>query len=396
MKIDKKSPRHWLYLLLMGANAIVAIVLRPILYRNRQPVKHVVLYGHKLNGNLLALYRHVKASNPANLRVIFLTLDPHYYWQLREQGESCELATGLTCLVLLLKTDALITDHGLHSLLPLLFFSSIKFIDVWHGIPFKGFDEKDFRVQHRYDEVWVASPLMKQLYVERFGFKVSQVKVTGYARTDRLVNNTEDPVGIKQRLGLNEHQFRKVVLVAPTWKQGSASRSLYPFGLSEQGFLGALSRLGETANVTFILRTHLNSAGAAPQDYAHIVYLPADQYPDTEEILLISDILVCDWSSIAFDYLLLERPTIFLDVEPPFAKGLSLGGEYRFGRMANSLSVLQARLQQLLCGSEAYPQSVKDTADVIRREIYSQYADGQAAIRYTTRLQMLLQPQSGF
>src|SRR5690606_40302310 len=61
----------------------------------------------------------------------------------------------------------------------------LRFFDVWHGIPFKGFDADDFRVQHRYDECWVASPLLRDLYIQRFGFEPQRVVATGYARTDR-------------------------------------------------------------------------------------------------------------------------------------------------------------------------------------------------------------------
>lgn len=382
MKINKLNMAHWFYLVLFGLNVICAIGLRP-LRRTRSP-KTVVLYGHKLSGNLLALYKQLSSTEGSGLRVVFLTLDPAYHRKLRNQKIASVLAIGPQCAQVLSEADAVITDHGLHALLPMLRFSSIKFFDVWHGIPFKGFDADDFRVQHRYDEVWVASPLLAKIYVERFGFSADKVKVTGYARTDRLVRRNEDTAAIKRRLGLPATS--KIVLFAPTWKQDARKRSIFPFGVSETTFYSSLSELAQHTNSTFVMRTHLNSGADRPSHYPGITHLPSAQYPDTEEILLVSDILVCDWSSIAFDFLLLDRPTIFLDVEPPFAKGFSLGPEYRFGHLAcctaESLDAIETYLNDPALFLEQYDQIMNK----IGEGVYGEYADGQSVAHCVARI----------
>ena len=94
-------------------------------------------------------------------------MDYPYYRQLKSQGISVVWAGSPQALMLLVKAKALISDHGLHSLVLLLDYSSLKFIDVWHGIPFKGFDKDDFKVHHRYDEIWVASEFMADLYEKK-------------------------------------------------------------------------------------------------------------------------------------------------------------------------------------------------------------------------------------
>jgi len=40
--------------------------------------------------------------------------------------------------------------------------------------------------------------------------------------------------------------------------------------------------------------------------------------------LLASDVLICDRSSIPFDHLLLDRPTLFRDLPAPSRNGFSL------------------------------------------------------------------------
>src|SRR3546814_17734137 len=88
----------------------------------------------------------------------------------------------------------------------------------------------------------------------------------------------------------------------------------------------------------------MNSVEPISIDTPGIIALPGDRYPNTEEILQISDALICDWSSIAFDYLLLDRPTFFLDVPHPFRKGLALSADYRFGPVMRNLDALVEKL----------------------------------------------------
>jgi CDP-glycerol glycerophosphotransferase len=384
MKVDKTNLAHWGYLVLSGLNVAIALLLRP--FRRRQPRKRVLLYGHKLGGNLLAIYRHIRAAPELEMDVAFLTMDPDYHRELLARGESSLLAISPRCIPWLATADAIVTGHGLHALQPMISLSDIKFFDVWHGIPYKGFDADDFRIQHRYDEVWVSSPLLRQVYIERFGFPPGIVQVTGYARTDRLVNRVEDPVEIKRRLGLDPSSSDKLVLFAPTWKQDARNRSLFPFGLDEQAFLGALSRLGDRVGATFLLRAHLNSGDVANYGFDRIVALPHAKFPDTEEILLVSDLLVCDWSSIAFDYLVLDRPTIFLDVEAPFAKGLSLDATHRFGAVVGDMDTLLERLERYLVEPERYTQEFSATSNEVKARVYDGNADGHATARCVVRL----------
>ena len=74
MKVDPRDPRHWLWLVTAGLWAAMAAVLR--LFRRRRGRKTVLLYGHKLGGNLLALYRELR-RDPA-FDAAFLSLDPAY------------------------------------------------------------------------------------------------------------------------------------------------------------------------------------------------------------------------------------------------------------------------------------------------------------------------------
>lgn len=392
MKIDKTKPTHWLFLVLFGLNVLAAMLLRPIFHGRGKRAKHpqVVLYGHKLSGNLLAIYRQLQRAENSDIRTVFLTMDPVYHRQLQSAGERSCLAISPACIALLIRAQALISDHGLHAMQPLTRHSSITFFDVWHGIPFKGFDENDFRIQHRYKETWVASPRIRDLYINQFGFDAKQVVVTGYARTDPLVKPAETPDAIRQRLGLERTAGHKLILFAPTWKQDAKNRSLFPFGIQAQDFMNHLSSVCRQNGALLLFRAHLNASDPVSLPNDSVIPLPFAGYPDTEAVLQISDVLICDWSSIAFDFLLLDRPTLFLDVEPPFSKGFSLGPEYRFGPIIASLPDLLEQLQRSLAEPDGYWSEFGERHRTIREQVYGEYADGQAAQRGIDRLTQAL------
>ncbi|WP_349342822.1 CDP-glycerol glycerophosphotransferase family protein [Marinobacter sp. MMG032] len=377
MKIKKNQLSHWLLLIFLGLLSFICLLFR-LLKKKNFPL--IILYGHQLNGNLFAIYK----SCP---NAIFLTMDWTYYRKLRAQGVRCQWLCSFGAAKLVALASALISDHGLHSLewfVPMFRKTGLKFFDVWHGIPFKGFDSKDFKLQHQYDEIWVASPLHKELYTKRFGFSDKQVAVTGYPRTDDLVSFNADKTKIRKRLGLP--LTGTLILFAPTWAQDSKGRNVFPFGQTKREFLGALSAISKQHNATILVRTHLNTETEADSPQPGIISLPGSQWPDTESILQVSDILICDWSSIAFDFLLLDRPTFFLDVTPPFKKGFSLGPEYRFGSVINTLPDLLNQLDQTLASPDTYWRRYSEQHASVKHSVYGEWADGKATARCLDRI----------
>lgn len=374
MKIDKRKPLHWQWLCLFSAITFLSLLVRPF-FRSKA---EIVLYGHKLNGNLKAIYKESKKHE--GLNPYYLSMDYDYCKELSECGVRVVWGGSWYAILLLARSRIIISDHGLHCLILLLKFTSIKFIDVWHGIPFKGFDKDDFKVQRQYHEVWVTSPHLAALYKEKFGFQQEKIKTLGYARTDMLVNSYQiDRTNLLQSYNI-PGRAKKIVLYAPTWAQDKITRSLYPFGLTENEFLRGLSCLAEDQNCIFLIRMHLNSPSDVG-DYNNIYAVPADRYPDTERLLLLSDVLIYDWSSIAFDFILLKRPAIYLDVAAPFKKGFSLDASYRYGMGVSDWVELKSTIKAALAALGQCEQENDRHREKIMSEVYGVYADGAAGER---------------
>ncbi|GAA2804411.1 bifunctional glycosyltransferase/CDP-glycerol:glycerophosphate glycerophosphotransferase [Kitasatospora paracochleata] len=125
---------------------------------------------------------------------------------------------------------------------------------------------------------------------------------TGYPRNDRLANATpEECAAVRERLGIAAGQ--RTVLYAPTHRENRG-------GFVELLDLPELARrLGP--GHTLLVRAHYFHTGGpgdltAGPDAAEIVDVSA--HPVVEDLYLAADVLVTDYSSMMFDYAVLDRP----------------------------------------------------------------------------------------
>ena len=386
MKINKKNPLHWLLLLQQGIYTVIASLFRLVGTGKTKPV--VVLYGHQLSGNLKALYDEWHRNRSQDFEFYFLSLDPQYSRKLRTEGAQVLQCSRLRDMLKVGSARAIITDHGLHAMRPFLTLTDIILIDVWHGIPFKGFTPENFRVQHRYQETWVSSPALQRIYEQQYGFSPEKIINLGYARADKLFRK-EPPRSNVSRL-LNIPSGNKIVLYAPTWQQDDNGRELFPFGTNQQEFIKSLHEVCAKYSATLLIRSHLN-ASIQQGDMAGVRYCSMKDFPDTEDILQNTDVLICDWSSIAFDYLALARPVIFLDVEPPFKNGFSLGPEFRYGDIAGCMKTLTHSLNEILSQPEEFLHARNEKYAQVTREAYGENTDGTASAKQLEHLWSLVQ-----
>ncbi|HEX3081760.1 MAG TPA: CDP-glycerol glycerophosphotransferase family protein [Candidatus Saccharimonadia bacterium] len=371
--------------------ALVAVGLSP--FRPRGP-KRVVLYGPKLNGNLKAFVDYVERTGVDNGHYViaYAAPDPQYCREVSAAHPSLRVlcTTNLKDMVEIGQASAVITSHFLDNLAILNALTTIKFINVWHGIGWKGHVPNDFAFLARYADNWVTSPAFKRIYEHDFGIK-SPVHVTGYARTDDAVRGNFSAEAIKKRYGISP-SFGKIILFAPTWAQDHGRHSLFPFGTTAEQFLAGLNAAGRACNGLVIVRTHLNSGDITmPDGLDNIAFMPSNTYPVTEDFLAVADVLITDWSSVVFDFLPLGRPIIFLDTPVPFER-LCFDASYRFGEIVASLPRLNKVISEYAVRPGRYQEA---HAALIKKAIqlgYDTTLDGRSAERYHRRLLELIEP----
>ena len=129
------------------------------------------------------------------------------------------------------------------------------------------------------------------------------VWIEGYPRNDALVQSFQydrSSYAIYHRLGIDPDL--KIVLWAPTWREDR--RTMVDF--LDVGQLASL--LGPEWIV--LVRGHVSTWGTGADQSADGI-LDVTTYPDITDLLQVTDVLVTDYSSVMFDWVVTGRPIVF-------------------------------------------------------------------------------------
>ena len=198
------------------------------------------------------------------------------------------------------------------------------YIQTWHGTPLKKlvFDmeevhmpgtttakyKQNFYLESRnWDYLISPNDYSSKIFKRAFRFEKVMLEY-GYPRNDVLYNkNNENTISrIKHDLGIPTD--KKVILYAPTFRDNQYYRAgNYKFDLPLD--LNILKkRYGERS--VFLLRMHyLIAENYDLTAYTGFVYDFSNK-ADINDLYLVSDLLITDYSSVFFDYANLKRPII--------------------------------------------------------------------------------------
>ena len=193
-------------------------------------------------------------------------------------------------------------------------------INLWHGVPLKKIAlldpnlKKAARIYFKkifsenYTCILTTSHELIPLMARSFAVSEDKIKVWGQPRNDGLFQKN-DCREILGQLFPDLPEYTKTVLYAPTFRDYGQVQ-LFPFKDFDQKQLEAFL---EEKNMLLFIRTHVAEQGsAAPYLGKRIRFLGNEQAEDVTGILNIFDCLITAYSSISIDYLLTDKPMIFL------------------------------------------------------------------------------------
>ncbi|HYO40526.1 MAG TPA: CDP-glycerol glycerophosphotransferase family protein [Nocardioidaceae bacterium] len=192
-------------------------------------------------------------------------------------------------------------------------------LQTWHGTPLKRIGEDrgpgDLatwrhrrRVEAqaaRWDAMLSPSPYCSEIFASAFHFGGTFWE-TGYPRNDVLLSAEAGTVRerVRRRLGVTASD--QVLLYAPTWRTHLGQQQSKPL------LLDAERVTAECPDVVVLVRGHYSGTGEVEAFPDHPRVHDVTRHPDIAELYLAADVLVTDYSSVMFDFVLTDRPIILL------------------------------------------------------------------------------------
>lgn len=196
------------------------------------------------------------------------------------------------------------------------------YINTWHGTPIKkmGFDvpgalSNSQNVMRNFlmtDYLLSPNKHTSEIFMHSYkllGAFSGEILEGGYPRIDATIHlSKETVVGMLAKLGMTIDQEKPIILFSPTWK-GSDSTNVNDD--IEQLILEIekiISQVG--GNYQVLMKVHPFAYEKICTDPRVREYLVSD-FMNANALLAITDILITDYSSIFFDYLVTKRPVVF-------------------------------------------------------------------------------------
>lgn len=164
------------------------------------------------------------------------------------------------------------------------------------------------RIHANYDVCLVGSPSAATHYADAFDLSIDRVRWDlGIPRTDLFFGEAAADAAADVRRRYRLPHGCRVVLFAPTFRGGRVTEARSDTGLDLNALAAALGR-----DHVVLVRLHPfvreDLPSAAPLSESVI---DVSDHPDINALMLVSDVLVTDYSSAIFEFSLLERPMAF-------------------------------------------------------------------------------------
>ena len=203
------------------------------------------------------------------------------------------------------------------------------YVETWHGTPLKklGNDirydvdpRQSLREMHHKYKVkgrkigHLVSP--SRFYSDKLtsAFRLEEshkgeqiIWETGYPRNDSLFTYTDDDVKrLKEKIGIA--QDKKVILYTPTWRDNHFHDDEKFTKIEAFDYKQLCQQLGP--DYCLLIRYH-HQIDVGEQNSDDNVIIDVSHYGSINELYIVSDLMITDYSSTMFDYANLKRPMLF-------------------------------------------------------------------------------------
>ena len=302
--------------------------------------------GVGMNFSDNAKYLFLYCSSLSEINSYWITRNKCLLKSLRNEGLNAYYKYSAKGLWLSLSSKVYVYDSRTESINHWTSAGALK-VNLWHGSPLKKID-RDVSIKHSAfyigNHTWGLKRLMLRMYIPQcfvvsdlmiatsikvkgyfnsaFGSK--KIEVTGYPRNDIIINPSlyTKHLDLEQNI-IDSISTDKAILYAPTFRDTNRFERKTPIEWKR------LNNLLEEYRTTFMIKLHRqDDSMLMKENYSNIRILDNDS--DIYPLFAKVDLLITDYSSIFFDFLLTDKPILFYpyDIDNYLSKDRSMYDDY--------------------------------------------------------------------
>lgn len=173
----------------------------------------------------------------------------------------------------------------------------------------KGSPNPHYSSHRAYTYALVGNEHLKEIYSEVFGIDSNSLLPTGMPRLDTFLKSSNINAAKSE---FYEHHpeliNKKIVLFAPTYRGSNQNKAYYDYNRIDQKRLYEYCK-ANNAIILFKFHHFIQDTIIINKEYKKYLYDFTNH--EIHSLLYVSDVLITDYSSCFYDYLLLEKPIIF-------------------------------------------------------------------------------------
>lgn len=332
---------------LMKKNELLRKILRYLIYTKKRIVYKMIGFGKKVDDKMIIFESFMGRTYSDNPRALYeeMIRNPKYsdfkfVWCFKDPISKKDIPELSKATIIKYASKDYLRYYNIakyfvsNSRIP----EYIKpkkeqvYIQTWHGTPLKklGYDLtteggnalnslKDMRKKYkadaeRYTYLLSPSKFCTEKFTSCFNLKENnpncEIIEEGYPRNDFLSNYTQKDIdNIKLKLDIKNINDKKIILYAPTWRDNQHTSGVGYTYKTDVDFELLQKELGN--NYIILFRAHYFVANSFDfEKYKGFIY-DVSNYENINDLYVVSDILITDYSSVFFDYAILKRPIIF-------------------------------------------------------------------------------------
>lgn len=263
--------------------------------------------GKKFDDSPYAIYQEmVKDSRFKDYKLIWAFHDPDKFDDVKQKIKS----DSFTYFITTLKARVWITNSAIQRGMSYSGKNTFS-LNTWHGSPLKkmGLDlnpDSKNSIMQEYSAFLAQSEYEKDKMSKAYNIDPNKFYVFGLPRNDALTRDLKEKQDNAKKL-LGIPQKKKVILYAPTFRDYQVDDDFTQVLDIPLNYKKWEEKMGD--EYVFLLRVHYEVAKHTqlPTDK---MWMDVSNYQNLDTLMLASDLLITDYSSIMFDYAILKKPII--------------------------------------------------------------------------------------